>query len=485
MLKMSQESAIPLVVDLDGTLTPTDTLHESLLQILKRSPVTFLRILLTLFRGKAAFKDAIAAHTSLDPALIPYRQDLLEYLHLEKQKGRPIILATAAHSSIAERVAEHLGLFEMVLATQSGENLKGVAKLQLICASIGEKFVYAGDSRADFPIWEKAESAILVGVPAGTRERVERSTPIERGFSGERARPGVWLRALRIHQWLKNLLLFVPLLTAFSFLDTGKLATLIIAFLTFSLAASATYILNDLWDLESDRKHERKRNRPFASAELSIRTGIMVAALTLGTAFGIAALVSPAFILMLLLYVVLTTAYSWKLKSYVLIDVLMLSLLYTFRILAGSVAAEITVSSWLLAFSVFIFLSLALVKRCVELVSFSDEGKKATHGKDYRVSDLDVLWPMGVSASLAAVVVFGLFINAPETQARYETPQLLWLIEIALIYWVGRLWIKTSRGEMHDDPVIYAMRDRSSLFIFLVIFIIMMVAHTQNLGALL
>lgn len=481
---MSQESIIPLVVDLDGTLTPADTLHESLLHLLKRSPVTFFRILLTLFKGKAAFKNAIAAHTSIDAALIPYRQDLLEYLHLEKKRGRPIILATAAHSSIAERVAEHLGLFDMVLATEPDQNLKGVAKLQLICASIGEKFVYAGDNRADFPIWEKAASAILVGVPEGIRDRVERDTPIERRFPKEQTGISVWLRALRIHQWLKNLLLFVPLLTAFSFLDIGKLVTISIAFFAFSFAASATYILNDLWDLESDRNHARKRNRPFASAALSIRTGIIAVALALGAAFVMAAFVSPAFLLMLLLYVVLTTTYSWKLKSYVLIDVLMLSLLYTLRILAGSVAVEISVSSWLLAFSVFIFLSLALVKRCVELVSFSEEGKKITQGKDYRVSDLDVLWPMGVSASLAAVVVFGLFINAPETQARYETPQLLWLIEVVLIYWVGRLWIKTSRGEMHDDPVVYAMRDRSSLFIFLVIFTIMMVAHTQNLGAL-
>jgi 4-hydroxybenzoate polyprenyltransferase/phosphoserine phosphatase len=472
-----------LVIDLDGTLTPTDTLHESLIQLVKQSPLSLLRLPLALLKGKAAFKDEIAAHTDIDPAQLPYRQDVLDYLRSEKAKGRPIILATAAHVSIAEKVAEHLDLFDQVLATELGHNLKGVTKLQSIRTEVGEKFTYAGDSKADLPIWEAASSAILVGADTSTTAEVKRSTPIEQEFRKEQAGPKVWLRALRVHQWLKNLLLFVPLMTAYSLLDTGKFVTMCIAFLAFSFAASGTYILNDLWDLDNDRQHPRKRNRPFANALIPIHHGLAMSASALSLAFVLSAFVSPAFVLMLLLYVVLTTAYSWVLKTYVLIDVLMLSLLYTLRILAGAVAVAIPASSWLLAFSVFIFLSLALVKRCAEMVSLNEAGKEIARGRDYRVSDLVVLWPMGVGAALSAVVVFGLFISAPETQARYTTPQLLWLVAVGLIYWLGRLWIKTSRGEMHDDPVVYAIKDRGSRVAVILMFVVMMIAHTVNWGS--
>ena len=472
----------PLVVDLDGTLTPTDTLHESLIQLVKRTPFSLLWLPLALLNGKAGFKEKIAAHTETDPTLLPYQQELVNYLRAEKLKGRKIILATAAHVSIAKRVAEHLDLFDQVLATQFGHNLEGAAKLQTIHAEVGEKFAYAGDSKDDLPIWKAASSAILVGVGSNLAKKVKRTTAVERDFPKEKTHFMVWLRALRVHQWLKNLLIFVPLLTAFSFQDGGKFATMCIAFLSFSLAASGNYILNDLWDLDSDRQHLRKRSRPFASAQLPIHHGVAVSFGSLVLAFILSAFVSPGFVVMLLLYVVLTSAYSWILKTYVLIDVLMLSLLYTLRILAGSVAVAIPASSWLLAFSVFIFLSLALVKRCAELVSLKETGKEGPRGRDYRVSDLVVLWPMGVGAALSAVVVFGLFISAPETQARYATPQLLWLVTIGLIYWLARLWVKTSRGEMHDDPVVFAVKDHGSRISLILMFVVMLIAHTVNWG---
>lgn len=478
-------AAPPLVVDLDGTLTPTDTLHESLIQIIKRSPVNLLRLPLALLKGKAAFKDAIAANVDLDPAQLPYRQDLLNYLRSEKANGRPIILATAAHTSIAKKVADYLGLFDKVLATESGHNLKGIAKLQSIRAEVGEKFTYAGDSKADLPIWKSSSSAILVGTDAKTTAEVKLNTFVEREFTNEAASPKVWLRALRVHQWLKNLLLFVPLLTAFSFQDPKKFITMCIAFFAFSFAASGTYVLNDLWDLGSDRQHPRKRKRPFASATLPINHGFGISIGALLLAFVLSTFVTPGFVLMLLLYVVLTTTYSWVLKTYVLIDVVMLSLLYTLRILAGSVAVAIPASSWLLAFSVFIFLSLALVKRCAELVSMKEAGRDGTRGRDYRVSDLVVLWPMGVGAALSAVVVFGLFISAQETQARYASPQILWLVAIGLIYWLARLWIKTSRGEMHDDPVVYAIKDKGSRIVVLLMMVMMMLAHSVSFWNLL
>lgn len=479
---MSQILPPPLVVDLDGTLTSTDTLHESLIQLVKQSPLILFRLPLALFNDKAAFKDEIATHTHIDPSQLPYRQDLIDYLWAEKAKGRQLILATAAHASIAKKVAQHLGLFDQVLATEAGHNLKGVAKLQSIRAKVGENFSYAGDSKADLPIWKAASSAILVGTDVTTTNQVKRITTVEQEFPKEQTNLKVWLRALRVHQWLKNLLLFVPLLTAFLFQDVGKLVTMFIAFLAFSLAASGTYILNDLWDLDSDRRHPRKRSRPLASAQIPIHIGVAMSIGALALAFTLSTFVSLGFVLMLLLYVVLTSAYSWILKTYVLIDVLLLSLLYTLRILAGSVAVAIPVSSWLLAFSVFIFLSLALVKRCAELVLLKEAGKEGTRGRDYQVSDLVVLWPMGVGAALSAVVVFGLFINAPETRARYATPQLLWLVAIVLMYWLGRLWIKTSRGEMHDDPIVFVVRDRGSRNAVILMFAVVMIAHAANWG---
>lgn len=458
----AQSNDLPLVVDLDGTLTPTDTLVESVIRLVKQFPLSLFLLPFWLLRGPAGFKEKVGGHVRIAASSLPYRESLLGFLRSENARGRPIVLATAAHSSIAHDVSAHLGLFADVLATEKGHNLKGEAKLQAIHDKIGGQFVYAGDNRADLPIWKAASAAILVGVSQGIAAEVRLSVPVEREFPAEPTGLATWLRALRVHQWLKNLLLFVPLLTGFTFLQPEKLATMAVAFLAFSLAASATYMANDMWDLENDRAHPRKCRRPFASAQLPLLDGLAVAGATLLSGFALAFWVSQGFCLMLFLYLVLTSVYSLALKEYVLADVIMLSLLYTLRIIAGAVAIGVALSSWLLAFSVFIFLSLALVKRCAELVSLGQRGTDAARGRDYSVNDLVVLWPLGVGSALAAVVVFGLFISAPETQGRYGTPNLLWLVAIPLIYWLARLWIKTARGEMHDDPVVYAIKDHGS-----------------------
>ncbi|GAB3252626.1 UbiA family prenyltransferase [Chitinimonas naiadis] len=474
-----------LVVDLDGTLTPTDTLVESVILLLKQHPLDLFRLPLWLMLGRAGFKQIIASHTHLPVIDLPWRAALIEYLQEEKAKGRRIVLATAAHHDIADLAAQHLGLFDYVISSDEHRNLKGAAKLDAIRELVGDDFIYVGDSAADLPIWKAAHGAILVGVSRGVARSVrEDNTYIEREFPREVAGASLWLRALRVHQWIKNLLLFVPMLTAFSFLQPGKLVAMATAFLAFSLAASATYIANDLWDLENDRAHPRKRQRPFASGAIPIPQGVAVAGLALTTAFVLATTVSPGFVAMLLLYLVLTSTYTWVLKEYVLMDVLMLALLYTLRIVAGAVALGIATSSWLLAFSAFIFLSLALVKRCSELVLLEQRGKHATQGRDYRVTDLTVLWPLGVGAALSSVVVFGLFISAPETQARYASPQLLWLVAFGLVYWLGRLWIKTARGEMHDDPVLFAMKDRGSRITVCSLVLTTLLAHFVALGML-
>ncbi len=474
----------PLIVDLDGTLTPTDTLIESIIHVLKHKPLDALKFPFRILKGRAAFKEFVASKSSFSAEHLPYRAALLDYLHCEKEKGRRVILATASHRDIADQVAKHLGIFDVVLASDGEKNLKGAAKLDAIRASVGDNFVYAGDSAADLPIWKAAQAAILVGVSPSVAATVRQSTPIEHEFPREDAGVRTWLRALRVHQWVKNLLLFVPMLTAFSFLSADKLAAMAMAFFAFSLAASATYLVNDLLDLESDRAHPRKRRRPLASAQIPIVKAVVIAAGALVVALMLAAAVSQDFFLMLLLYLALTSLYSWVLKKYVLIDVLTLSMLYTLRILAGAIAVGVTASSWLLAFSVFIFFSLALVKRCAELVALGQMGQDATRGRDYRVSDLVVLWPLGVGSALCAVVVFGLFISAEDTQVRYASPQLLWLVAIGLIYWLSRLWIKSARGEMHDDPIVFAVRDFGSRMSVLAMLATTLAAHFLTLGTL-
>lgn len=466
----------PIVVDLDGTLTPTDTLVEAAVKLVKQSPLNLFGLLAQLFKGKVALKRHIASRVSLSPQTLPYREDFLDYLRRQKAEGRRLVLATASHKSTANAVAGYLDIFDEVIGTES-TNFKGKQKLAEIRRQLGDEFVYAGDSVADIPIWQGASGAILVNASASTCATVHRSTSVEAEFSRSPVGMKTWAKAIRVHQWVKNLLIFVPMLTAFSFLDMAALGKSVLAFLAFSLAASATYVVNDLWDLDSDRAHPRKRFRPLASAEVPIVRAVLVSAGLLLSGFLLAGCLSSEFALMLLLYLVVTSSYSWVLKQYVLVDVILLALLYTLRIVAGSVAIGVTTSTWLLAFSVFLFLSLALVKRCSELVSLQRAGGTATSGRDYRVTDLTVLWPLGTGSAMAAVVVFGLFINSPETVERYASPGVLWAVALGLIYWLSRLWVKTERGEMNDDPVVYAIRDRASRMVVVWMAVVMVVAR--------
>ena len=477
------DAALPLVLDLDGTLTPTDTLVESVLVLLKRKPWQLFSILWLSLQGPLALKLWVAARVNLNVALLPWRTELIDWALQQRASGRRIVLATAAHRSIADAVAAHFKLFDAVLATDGAINLKGANKLAAIRASVGPAFVYAGDSRADLPIWRDGSAAVLVGASRSLAAEVRRTVSVEAEFGASAttaSRLRVWLKALRVHQWIKNLLLFVPLFTAFAFQQTDKLTAAVLTFVGFSLAASATYLMNDLWDLDSDRQHPRKRLRAFASGHIPVLRGVLAAAVLLLAGHAVAALVSWPTVAVLMGYVVLTTAYSWSLKSYVLIDVLMLALLYTYRVLAGAVATAIVVSPWLLAFSIFTFFSLALVKRCAELVSLQQAGRDNAKGRDYRVGDLVVLWPFGAGASLCSVVVFGLYVTLPETANRFAHPYALWLVAVGLIYWFGRLWIKTARGEMHDDPIVFALRDRGSRVTVLAMVAVTVAAYSMR-----
>ena len=475
-------NAPPLVVDLDGTLTPTDTLLESILQLLHRSPWLVFALPLWLLRGRAFFKATIAERCEFSAEWLPLREELLEYLRAQKSLGRILVLATAADRRIANAVAARVGLFDQVLASEGGVNLKGRDKLAAIQAQVGSEFTYAGDSGADLPIWKAARSAIVVGATVAVAREAQAATAIELQLANTPATARVWVRQLRVHQWAKNILLFVPLLTSFGFGDATRVVHAALAFLAFSLAASATYVFNDLWDLDSDRAHPRKKSRPLASAVIPVGHAVAVACALLVLALLVAAQVNLAFFGALLAYLLLTTTYSWYLKAFCMVDVLMLAALFTLRILAGSMAVDVPTSRWLMAFSVFIFFSLALIKRCSELVTMEKQGRTSARGRDYRVGDLVVLWPTGVAAGLASVVVFWLFINAPEVQQRYASPELLWVIGFALIYWLSRLWIKTARGLMHDDPLVYALVDPVSRYTVVGMVAVAVAARFVSLG---
>jgi len=468
----------PLIVDLDGTLISTDSLVESAILLVKANPLYCFLIVFWAIKGRARLKKEIASRTNLDVRSMPYNKHFLKWLKGESESGRQIYLATAAHISIATQVSEHLQLFVGVYASSEDCNLKGVDKLRVIREKCGEDFVYAGDSLADLPIWRAAQAAVLVGVSPDLALQVKNEVQIEKEFTAERISIKTWLRALRVRQWVKNTLLFVPLLTAFEFLDISKVFLIGSGFLAFSLVASGTYILNDIWDLDADRAHPRKCKRPFASGEIPIIHGIAIAGFLLIVAAGIAASLSHSFFLVLLTYFIMTSVYSIFLKEYVLVDILMLSFLYTLRIIAGATVIGVALSSWLLAFSMFLFLSLSLIKRCAELVAMAQEGESlVVSGRDYRVGDLAVLWPFGVGSSISAIVVFGLFISAPETQLRYASPDLLWAVALGIIYWQGRMWIITSRGLMHEDPIVYVTKDRISYLVLLSLIVLTVIAY--------
>lgn len=479
---LSTTIAHPLVVDLDGTLTPTDTLWESIVRLIQQRPASLLLLPLWLLSGRAGFKSRIADRVRWSGQGVPLHEELLAYLREQKATGRKIVLCTAANERIAQTVAARVGLFDEVIASDARSNVKAERKRDVIRERVGDAFVYAGDSQADLPVWKAASAAIVVGGSEGFKRKVAAQSTIERAFEPHagRAGPRVWLKAIRAHQWLKNLLILVPLLTSFSS-DPHRLRLAISAFIAFSFAASATYLVNDLWDLDSDRVHARKKNRPLASGAVTIAQALFVGVLLMTTAFAIAISASLQFTALLLVYVILTSTYSWKLKRVVVADVLTLASLYTLRVLAGAVAIGVEVSSWLLAFSGFVFFGLALVKRCAELVSLEQDGRLGATGRDYKVADLKVLWPMGVGASLCAVVVFGLFIHAPDTIVRYQSPKLIWFAALGLIYWLTRLWIKTARGEMHDDPLVFAVRDLNSRIVIGIIVAVALLAHFVKL----
>ena len=460
--------SVPLFVDLDGTLIKTDLLIESAFFLLKKQPWMLLVMLYWLVYGKARLKEEIAKRSVFDFSVLPLQKEFVEFLHNEAKNGRTLYLATASDRRLAEPVAKRLGIFKEVLASDGHRNLKGVRKLEAILACCKDSaFDYAGNERVDLAIWAKARRAIVVnpdiGVIAAARKR---GYVVQRVFDDRPPIAKTWIRAFRIHQWAKNVLLGVPILTAHAF-NFSAIAEIVAAFTAFGLVASATYLLNDLLDLVSDRHHPRKCKRPFAAGDIGLASGILAMIILFGAGFGMAVQLSDYFLFTLLAYLGLTISYSFYFKRIVLIDVLLLASLYTIRIVAGAYAIEVPVSSWLLGFSMFLFLSLALVKRCTELIAMQRLSRETIKGRDYQVSDYPMLSAMGVATGYISILVLALFISDPESASKYSYPDLLWLLCPLMAYWVSRLWLKTSRGEMHDDPLIFSLKDQASWIVFI------------------
>jgi 4-hydroxybenzoate polyprenyltransferase/phosphoserine phosphatase len=455
----------PLCVDLDGTLINGDLLHEASVALLRHDPLRAALLPVWLLRGKAYLKERLAEHVTLDAAALPYRTEVVEYLRREAENGRRIVLATASHARFAKAVAAHLGFFSEVIATENGRNLKGEEKRAELTRRFGEGgYDYVGDSKADLPVWEGAREALVVSPSKKLLEQAERRRPAAKVFQTEkRSKLKAAAKLMRPHQWAKNVLLFVPLILAHQWFDLGRILSVLLAFVSFSLSASAVYVLNDLLDLEADRKHPTKRNRPLAAGRLSIPHGIALfgALLTAGITIPLCFL-SWTFVGMLAGYLVLTTAYSVHLKREPILDVFVLAGLYTHRILSGGIAANVLVSGWLLAFAVFFFLSLALAKRYAELARASTEDRSTLDRRGYIVEDLGLIQALGPTTGYMAVLTFCLYINASDILGLYRTPTLLWGICLVLFYWITRVWFLARRRLLHEDPVIFATRDRVS-----------------------
>ena len=456
--------AVPLVVDLDGTLILGDLLHESALKLARLQPLAALLIPLWLLRGKAAMKDEIAQRVQVDAATLPYSEDLLAWLREQKLAGRRLVLCTASNQRYASQVAAHLGLFDEVIASDKQTNVSAGRKAEILAQRFGDQgFDYAGNSGDDLPVWARARQAIVANAPRRLAGVARERFNISAEFAAPNASVRTWLRALRLHQWLKNLLVLLPLAAAFQLGDSQLLLQAAVAFFAFGFCASSVYVLNDLMDLDSDRAHPRKRLRPFAAGVLSPVAGLLVAGMLLAAAAGLAVVSRPAFQAALAGYFALTLAYTFFLKRKVIVDCLALGTLYTLRIVAGWCAVGLPASFWLLAFSLFLFLSLAFVKRFSELQVVVKLGRSDAAGRGYLASDLPLIQTMGVAAGFGSAMLLALYINGDTAMRHYSHPEALWLLVPIQLYWVSRMWMQAQRGNMHDDPVVFAVRDPISL----------------------
>ena len=414
-------------------------------------------------KGKAYLKEQLAVRVQPNPATLPFNEEVVAYCRNRAQQGDEVFLATGSHRSLAGLVADHLGFFMGVIATEGRFNAVGLNKLEQIRLRLGEvPFDYVGDSLKDLPLWREASHAVLVDVPEKLRRQVEEHTPVLAEFRVPKGSIHTYGKALRLHHWVKNVLVVVPLFTAHGYLEAVALVRSLAAFLAFGLMASAVYVINDLLDLEADRQHPKKRERPFASGRLPLVVGIFSVPLLLAASLAIASSLPVAFSLLLGMYFVVALTYSLYLKPILIIDVITLAGLFTLRLFSGAHAVQVPLSPWLLAFSMFFFLSLAFAKRYAELFQWHGSGRRQSPGRGYRLEDLESVSLFGVCSGIMAVLVLALYVNSGAVTKIYSHPEGLWFLCPLLFYWVTRIWFITKRGKMDGDPIVFAFRDKVS-----------------------
>jgi 4-hydroxybenzoate polyprenyltransferase len=469
----------PLCVDLDGTLVYSDTLADSVAS-LSGNPGFFRALGALLSRGRAAFKHEVAKAAKLDVETLPYNEDLIAYLQGQREAGRYLVLATAADHSIALGVANHLRLFDEVIASDGVHNLKGSSKAEALVERFGEQgFAYAGNDASDIAVWKHASSAILVNTASSVARKAETLTFVEAMLAGRPGQAKPLLRAMRPHQWLKNVLVFLPIFTAHALGEWHAWFAAALTFFAFCATASSIYLINDATDLAADRRHPRKRKRPLASGTLPLSTGLLAAVVLAAGGLGLALLGGSLFVV--LAYAVMSVTYSVKLKELPLVDVFMLAALYTIRVFAGAVATGHELSLWLLGFSGFLFLGLALLKRISELTALSRRKEQVPARRGYTTADLGVLQAFGCGASFASSLVLALFVQRETTAAQYASPTMLWGIVPLMLFWQCRLWLSTARGYMHDDPIVYSGRDWVTWLIGASVLCLLVIAHTVSI----
>ncbi|MGI6681309.1 MAG: UbiA family prenyltransferase [Bdellovibrionota bacterium] len=470
-----------LFVDLDGTLIKGDLLYECLISIIKKSFFSIFFIPIWLLKGKAYLKEKFSLLIELNVELLPYNQEVVAYIKAKKEKGIRIILATASNHNLAKPISGFLGLFDDVIASNKKENLKGKNKLKKIKSYLSDnnfskEFSYIGDSTADIVIFNEAKEPIIVG-----NEKIYNKIKLKNKnakFIAESAKFSItsFLSMIRTYQWVKNLLIFIPLILSHKFLNIDLVLKAIVAFFSFSFLASSVYIINDIFDINADRMHPSKKHRAIASGDIPISLGLKTVIFLIPFSIVISLSLGKEFLLILTLYFITTTLYSIFFKKIVLVDILILSLLYTVRILAGGVALNIALSPWLAMFSLFMFFSLACAKRYAELYAVKNNLQHKIMGRGYQASDLEQIQIFGSSSGYIAVLIFALYIQSDVSVRLYKTPSFLWGLCPLMLYWISRVWLISHRGQMEQDPIIFAMKDKASYIILVFVVIIFVVA---------
>ncbi len=459
---LARAALLPLVVDMDGTLLATDVLAEGIVAGFFSKPVSTLLAVPQLLGGRARFKRRIAELDAADIDAAPLRADVVDWLRDEKDKGRAIHLVSAADEAIARRVADRVGVFDTVQGSRDGLNLKSRRKAAALTQRFPLGYVYAGDSRADLAVWREAAGIVTVGVSAGVKRRVERmAAPVERAFVTPKAGPETWCSALRLRQWSKNLLVFVPLMLSGEFRHPDAILASVLAFLLVSIASSGTYLLNDLVDLGPDRRHRSKHCRPLAAGLIPIHTGAIAALCLIVGAMLAAQLALPAMGPPLAAYLLLTCSYSLRYKRVAFLDAFLLAGLYTLRLIIGATVVGKPGSAWLLSFAMLFFFAMSLAKRHVEIAS-APAGP--IPGRGYQGQDGPLTLAFGVSAAIGSVMILIIYLMEEAfPSGLFSNPVWLWAAPVLLALWSMRIGLLAHRGALDAGPLSFAVADPLSL----------------------